>query len=207
MLRVSAETISGVPQHFASASSDGIIKVWDARMMMQPNGSGQSMSTVDTRARITCMCVAMTSKVKPQAAKQPVLKAGSAVGVANGIEPSHSKTQQQHQQQEHKQQQHKKQQQQQHKKQQQQHKKQQEPEQAQQQQQQQQPPSTKQRKAGTHKQQQQQQQQPQRQSQGLQDTNSIGKKERAVDGNLVPKVQGKVIDKRKQLKAKKRKLV
>ena len=52
----SADPGASVPRNFASASSDGVVKVWDARMLSS-SGQAQELAALETHARITCMCV------------------------------------------------------------------------------------------------------------------------------------------------------
>lgn len=60
-----------LPLHLASASSDGVVKLWDTRMLSS-SGACQELAALDTRARITCMAAADTRKTAkaPQQAQQ-----------------------------------------------------------------------------------------------------------------------------------------
>jgi hypothetical protein len=79
---------SAIPEMFATASSDGMVKVWDSRMLsssssQQPQAAGGGSSTVclasaSTNARITCLCTVP----KQQRAKGSVVEAARPVGPA-----------------------------------------------------------------------------------------------------------------------------
>ena len=79
---------SAIPEMYGTASSDGMVKVWDSRMLsssssQQPQAAGGGSSTVclasaSTNARITCLCTVP----KQQRAKGSVVEAARPVGPA-----------------------------------------------------------------------------------------------------------------------------
>eukprot|EP00955_Chlamydomonas_euryale_P078549 363169-Chlamydomonas_euryale.AAC.42 len=55
-LTLLARDSSPLPSSFATASSDGTVKVWDSRMLSSGNGVARSVATGSTNARLTCLC-------------------------------------------------------------------------------------------------------------------------------------------------------
>lgn len=70
---------------FATASSDGLVKVWDARMLSSPSSSQQKggttpvcLASASTNARITCLCTVQKQQPKQQAKGAGAAPAGVA---------------------------------------------------------------------------------------------------------------------------------
>jgi hypothetical protein len=70
-LTLRAPAAGGVPDLLASASSDGVVKLWDARMMSS-SGTCKALAQADTRARVTCMTAADPTSTTP---RRPAVKA------------------------------------------------------------------------------------------------------------------------------------
>lgn len=68
---VHAPAAGGVPDLLASASSDGVVKLWDARMLSS-SGACKALAQADTRARVTCMAAADPTSTIP---RRPAVKA------------------------------------------------------------------------------------------------------------------------------------
>jgi hypothetical protein len=58
----------GAPASFASAATDGVVRVWDARMLSSGSAC-RPVGQAETRARITCLCAAEPGGVAGNAAK------------------------------------------------------------------------------------------------------------------------------------------
>jgi hypothetical protein len=63
-----------VPDLLATASSDGVVKLWDARAMAAGGGC-MALAQADTHARITCMAAADPSATVP---RRPAVKTDAA---------------------------------------------------------------------------------------------------------------------------------
>ena len=70
-----------LPRHWASASSDGVVKLWDARMLSSSSSSREmhELAAVGTQARITCMCISPPPPWGPTPAGSTAKKAGGQV--------------------------------------------------------------------------------------------------------------------------------
>lgn len=74
----SAGTVS-IPELFSTASSDGVVKVWDSRML-PTTGSSRCISSAETRARITCLCVVQPTTAKSHGSKPQAKQQGAVAG-------------------------------------------------------------------------------------------------------------------------------
>jgi hypothetical protein len=76
---------SGAPLHIATASSDGVVKVWDSRALSSSSSSGclQELVQVSTNGRITGMVLSAPER-KAAGAAAAVGAGGAAAAAANG---------------------------------------------------------------------------------------------------------------------------
>jgi hypothetical protein len=77
-----ADAGAALPRHVATASSDGVVKVWDCRQLGSHAGADaggcRELASVDTRGRITCMALSAPGR------KAPALAGGSAEAAGGG---------------------------------------------------------------------------------------------------------------------------
>jgi len=110
------DTDAALPHHIATASSDGVVKLWDCRKFGSSGGGGcTELASVATNARITCMVLSAPGRRQPAVAglepqpaqqQQPKKQKASAGGEQQQQQQQHRKktaaklTQQQQQQEE-----------------------------------------------------------------------------------------------------------